>query len=83
MARKIEDMRNLGPATAQMLREIGIHDEDGLRETGAVAAYVRLRFVHGRRISLNALYAMHASLTDRDWRQIAPEEKKRLRAEAG
>ncbi len=57
------------------LREIGVENEDDLREMGAVAAYRRLRFVFGREVSVIALHAMEAALRDCDWRRLPPEVK--------
>lgn len=73
-------MRNIGPVTERRLAEIGIHDEDDLRRSGAVEAYVRMRFLDPRGVSRNALYAMQAAILGCDWRDLAPSEKLRLDA---
>jgi hypothetical protein len=44
MNRSVAEMRNLGPATARMLAEVDIADEETLRAVGALAAYRRLKF---------------------------------------
>ncbi|HHG90966.1 MAG TPA: hypothetical protein ENJ90_10895 [Devosia sp.] len=82
MTRKISQMRNLGPAMERMLAEIDIRNEDDLREKGAIDAWHQLRFVFGKRISLVALYAMHASLEDRLWQDVSKQEKARLKRAA-
>lgn len=82
MPKFISQMRNLGPKTERMLREIGIANERDLRKTGAVEAYRRLKFVNAV-VSLNALYAMEAALRDIDWRSLTREEKEKLRRAAG
>lgn len=82
MGRRIGLLRNLGPVMERDLARIGIDDEAGLREAGAVAAYVRLCFVAARRPSLNALHAMEAALRGIDWRDLGAEDKDRLNAEA-
>lgn len=79
MNRRIEELPNLGPATARMLAEVGIEDEEALRAIGAVDAYRRLKFRFGRDVTLVALYALEAALTNRDWRMLDMEEKDRLR----
>jgi DNA transformation protein len=71
-------MRNLGPVTERRLAEIGIYTEDDLRGIGAVAAYLRMRFVSPRSLSLNALHAMEAALLGCDWRDLDPGAKQRL-----
>ncbi len=79
LTRKISQMRNLGPAMERMLAEIDIHNEDDLREKGAIDAWHQLRFMFSRNINLMALYAMHASLEDRPWQDVTSEEKARLK----
>jgi DNA transformation protein len=78
----MENLRNIGPKSATLLRAAGIDSTKDLREIGAVAAYRRLRFVEPRTVSLNMLWALHGALTDRDWRDIPPEERDHLRADA-
>lgn len=73
-------VRNLGPMSAYMLAEAGIQSVEDLRELGAVEAYARLKFAFGRRIGLNALWALDAGLADIDWRSLPPERKAELRA---
>lgn len=79
MSLPIEDMRNLGPATARMLAEVDIRCEDDLRRVGAVDAYRRLEFRFGRRVTIIALYAMEAALHGCDWRALDPETRAHLR----
>lgn len=79
---RIEEMRNLGPATAKMLADVGVHREGDLRRIGAVDAYHRLKFRFGRQVTIIALYAMEAALRGCDWRSLDPETKERLRRAA-
>jgi DNA transformation protein len=80
MARRIGLMRNLGPVTERRLAEIGIVSEEDLRATGSVEAYVRMRFVSPRGLSLNALHAMEAAILGCDWRDLDAGTKQRLNA---
>jgi hypothetical protein len=73
-------LRNLGPRSAAMLREAGFASIAALREAGAVAAFQRLRFLHGRGVSRNLLWALAAGLEDRDWRSLSDAEKTTLLA---
>lgn len=82
MSRPIEEMRNLGPATARMLAEVDIDSEDALRQLGAVEAYRRLKFRFGRHVTLVALYAMEAALRGCDWRSLEPAVRGVLRKAA-
>ncbi|MEM8557852.1 MAG: TfoX/Sxy family protein [Bacteroidota bacterium] len=73
-------LRNLGPASARMLREAGIDNRAELERLGAVLAYKIVR--HQRPgVSLNLLWALWGALHDRDWRSLSANEKATLRAE--
>jgi DNA transformation protein and related proteins len=74
-------MRNLGPQMERWLGEVDVKTDEALRQIGAVAAYSRLRFMFGNKISVIALYAMQAALIGCDWRSITSEEKAALRKE--
>jgi DNA transformation protein len=76
----IENLRNVGAASAVWLREAGVGTIDELRRVGPVAAYLRVQRVE-RRAGLNLLWALVAGLDDRDWREVSDEEKSRLLAE--
>lgn len=82
MPRTTFPMRNLGPAMARPLREIGVRHEDDLRAVGSVQAWRRLRLVSGREASVVARHAMDAALLDRGRRPLAPEVKARGGQEA-
>lgn len=81
-AKSISQMRNLGPKTERMLKEIGVANERDLRAIGAVEAFRRLKFADVA-VSLNALYAMEAALRDIDWRTLTADEKAELQRRAG
>lgn len=76
---RIRDLRNLGPRMEQMLEKVGIRDVAGLRERGALEAYLALRRAGVTR-SLNALWALAGALEPwpegRDWRDVAKSESR-------
>lgn len=76
----IENLRNVGAASASWLREAGVGTIGELRRVGPVAAYLRVQRVE-RRAGLNLLWALVAGLDDRDWRDLTEEERGRLLAE--
>jgi DNA transformation protein and related proteins len=78
MPRKIEDMRNLGPASARLLASIGVRNDADLRRMGALEAFSRLRFETDGRVSLNLLWALDGALDDIDWRRIDQERRRLL-----
>jgi DNA transformation protein len=71
-------LRNLGPASAMMLAEVGIHTIGELRAIGAVKAYVRVRAVRTRGASVNLLWSMAAGLNGRGWQEVSAAEKESL-----
>ena len=81
-AKKSDALPNLGPMTWRRLCEVGIEDEAALRQAGALHAYVRLKFLFPREVSLNALYAMEAALRGCHWLDLDPAIKARLKGEA-
>lgn len=74
----LDDLRNLGPATARRLAEVGIDSQAELWRVGSVEAYVRLRFRFGKRVTLNALWAMEAALLGIHWCDLSKERKREL-----
>jgi len=74
-------MRNLGAASALMLAEIDVHNEDDLRQMGAVVAYTRVKFQMPGRASILMLYAMEAALRDCDWRSLDTVTKAKLKSQ--
>ena len=83
MVDAIVSLPNLGPWISKRLAEVGVHDADDLRALGAVEAYARLRFHFGREVSLNALWAIDAALSGKDWRLLPDERKTELKALPG
>lgn len=76
----IESLPNLGPASGQWLREVGIDSIAGLARLGPVLAY-RLAKRNRPQASLNLLWAMAAGLQGQDCRQLSAAAKRRLRRE--
>jgi DNA transformation protein len=65
-----------------MLAEAGIRTVEELREIGAVKAYVRVKQIRNRGVSLNLLYSIAAGLDNRGWQELSEEEKTKLASEA-
>lgn len=75
-------MRGLGMVSARMLVEAGVGGVEDLRRLGVIDAYRRLRFRHGKRVTLNFVYALECALLDIDWRLLSGERKAALKVEA-
>ena len=74
----IENLRNLGPASAAWLREVGVTTVGELERMGVVVTY-RLVKQRQPKVTLNLLWALAAGLADRDWRDLTDQQKERLR----
>jgi DNA transformation protein and related proteins len=79
-ANRLSDMRNLGPKSEAMLAGAGVHTPARLAALGAVDTYALLR-QSGQAVSLNMLWALEGALSDRDWRDVARNDKLRLLTE--
>jgi DNA transformation protein len=79
MVERLEDLKNLGPATVRMLKEIDVQTVSDLAELGSVEAYRRLRFRFGSHVTLNALYALEAALQGRQWLDLSTKERGELK----
>ena len=76
-----EQLKNIGPTSAQWLRAVGIHSREELERLGSVEAF-RLVKAHGFNASLNLLYALEAALQDVHWTTLSPQTKTKLKAAA-
>lgn len=80
-ARKISEMRNLGPACEQDLNAVGILTAQDLIELGPEGAFIKLlqgrvkRGVGAKCCNAAYLYAIYGAIHNVDWREI-PEKKK-------
>lgn len=76
----IEKAANLGPKSAEMLREIGIDTVAALRAAGAPIVY---RMLRDRFPGVNAvmLWALQGAVEDRHWQSYDADEKDALRRE--
>lgn len=71
------ELKNLGMATVNILHAIGIHTYEDLAETGAVAAYQKIKG-RGIHVSKVMLYALQGALMDVHWNELSPELKNQL-----
>jgi len=78
LSQPIENLRNIGLATGQALRQVEIGTIGALVKLGAVAAYQRWR-EHFQREDLPLLYALAAGIKDLDARDLSEVEKGELR----
>ncbi|MEW6314401.1 MAG: TfoX/Sxy family protein [Pseudomonadota bacterium] len=70
----IGKLRNLGKHSQEMLAAAGIKTEGQLRAKGSAAAFVAVKRA-GCAPSLNLLWAIEGALTNRDWKEVAKNDR--------
>jgi len=77
MTQPISSLRSLGPKSAAMLAEVGVHTLAQLTKKGAIATYVAAKRKN-KSVSLNLLYGLISAIEDCDWRKVQRERKLEL-----
>lgn len=75
------ELKNLGMATVNILHAIGIHTYRDLADSGAVAAYQKIK-ARGIHVSKVMLYALQGALMNVHWNDLPPDLKVQLVEEA-
>ncbi len=75
---ELQSIKNIGPAVAGSLTNVGITTAEQLYDLGADAAYTKL-LENGARPHFIMYYALHMSLQGRPWNDCKGDEKKALR----
>lgn len=70
----LSELRGLGPRSVAMLTQLGISSPQALRQQDPFAVFARLRAQHPR-VSLNLLYALIGAIENRDWREVAQNDR--------
>lgn len=78
----LTNLKNIGPASARQLREVGIDNAAALRKIGALSAYRRLKHAFPRQVTLVMLYALEGALRDCHWNRLPAGVKDRLKTAA-
>jgi DNA transformation protein and related proteins len=74
-------LKNLGMASVNILRAVGVNSYKDLSEVGAVETYCRIK-ARGIHVSKVMLYALQGALMDTHWNDLSPELKAQLVEEA-
>lgn len=75
------ELRNLGMASVNILRAVGVNSYNDLAEIGAVGTYCRIK-ERGIHVSKVMLYALQGALMDVHWNDLPSELKEQLVAQA-
>lgn len=81
----VEALKNIGPKSAQWLREIGMESYADLEKAGPVMKQVITGKILQHRfkgINLLMLYALYATTRDRHWQSLSADEKEMLKKAA-
>lgn len=81
LSQPIENLRNIGPGTAQALRQVEIGTIGALVKLGAVATYQLVR-ENSQREDLHLLYALAAGIKDLAAWELSDAEKEELQEAA-
>jgi len=79
--RELLQLKNLGAASVNILRAVGVTSYRDLKQLGSVEIYRRIRR-RGINVSKVMLYAMEGALLDVQWKQLDPATKAQLAREA-
>lgn len=78
---KLLDLINLGAASVNILRAVGVNTYQELVEVGPVEAYCRMK-LRGIHVSKVMLYALQGALLNIHWNDLEPDLKAKLVADA-
>jgi len=75
-------MPSLGKASAELLVDVGITTPAMLRKVGAIEAWRRLRFAHGKRVTVTWIYALDIAIQGVHWKELSEARAGKLSAAA-
>ena len=73
----VTTLRGLGPKSRDMLGRVGVTSAAELEASDPFTLYARIKTVDAK-ASLNLLYALIGAIENRDWREVAREDKTRI-----
>lgn len=78
----VEQLKNIGVKSGELLRAAGITTYAELAEIGTLESWRRVRAIAPYRVSTNWLYAIEGALMDTLWTQLPQPVRDELRAAA-
>ena len=81
MTSSLTKLRGIGPKVATWLQQAGIETAQQLAELGAVEAYLQVIEKTDFQPNVCLLYSLVGALEDRDWLDVAHNDKARLLSE--
>ena len=74
-------MRGIGPKVVELLDKTGIKTPEQLKAIGAMEAYLQILEKTDYKPHIGLLFALVGAVEDRDWKEVAQNDKARLEAE--
>ena len=74
--KRLQSLRNIGPATAKRLRTIGISSPDQLRRLDPEKVYEKLRRQEGGKLDKCVLYQVRGAIKDVPWPECKDGDKR-------
>ncbi len=81
MVDELTTLKNIGPRTAEWLREIGVYSRADLEKLGAVEAYWLINSL-GHHTTAVLLYALQGAILNIHWNEVPPQMKQALKEAA-
>ena len=78
---ELTTLKNIGPRTAEWLREIGVYSRADLEKLGAVEAYWLINSL-GYHTTAVLLYALQGAILNIHWNEVPPQMKQALKEAA-
>lgn len=77
--KSLTDLPNIGRILADKLNEIGITNEQELKETGSENAIIRIDTIENSGVCINMLYALEGAIQGIRWHILSNEKKQELK----
>lgn len=81
MTEDLKKLRSIGPKVADLLFQSGIKTPAELRKLGAIEAYLQILEKTNFHANILLLYSLVSAIENRDWNEVAQNDKARLKAE--
>lgn len=78
---ELTKLRGIGPKVEQWLHSVDIDSYEKLKELGAIEAYLLIVERTEFNANIALLYSLVGAIEDRDWQEVARNDKARLRME--
>jgi len=75
----LEELPNIGKTLSNKLKEIGVFNEQELKELGSENALIKIATLKNSGVCLNMLYALEGAIQDMRWHGLSTDIKLELK----